>query len=110
MASEGRNLPVGSYSTILINPENTEEVFVGSSLEKDGGIFVSNDYGNRWRRIDSKDWRLPSRRVWTLAFDPRDTNRLFAGTHSSGVYKLERRPDVGAASSGDRPRVAANPE
>jgi photosystem II stability/assembly factor-like uncharacterized protein len=106
----GGNLPVGSYSTILINPENTEEVFVGSSLEKDGGIFVSNDYGNRWRRIDSKDWRLPSRRVWTLAFDPRDTNRLFAGTHSSGVYKLERRPDVGAASSGDRPRVAANPE
>jgi hypothetical protein len=34
--------------------------------------------------------RLPSRRVWSMAFDPQDSTRIFAGTHSSGVYKIER--------------------
>lgn len=104
----GGNLPLGSYSSILINPNNTDEVIVASALENDGGIFASSDNGNRWRRIDAKDWRLPSRRVWALAFDPTNSDRLFAGTHSSGVYRLERKPDVATAPAGDRPRVTGN--
>jgi photosystem II stability/assembly factor-like uncharacterized protein len=85
----GGNLPLGNYTSILINPENTDEVLVSSSLETDGGVYISTDAGGRWRRID-KDINLPSRRVWALAFDPQDPDRIFAGSHSSGVYKIER--------------------
>jgi photosystem II stability/assembly factor-like uncharacterized protein len=86
----GGNLPLGNYNSILINPANSNEVILASSLETDGGIYISNDSGNRWKRIDTKDMRLPSRRVWALAYDPQDAQRIFAGTHSSGVYRIER--------------------
>lgn len=105
----GGDLPLGNFTSILINPNNTDEIIVSSSLEADGGIFISTDAGNKWKRIDSKDWKLPSRRVWSLAFDPKDPNRLFAGTHSSGVYKIERRSDVGIVSPNDHPVVNGNP-
>jgi photosystem II stability/assembly factor-like uncharacterized protein len=86
----GGNLPLGNYNSILINPHNSNEIILASSLESDGGIYISTDLGNRWKRVDTKEMRLPSRRVWTLAFDPQDAHRIFAGTHSSGVYRIER--------------------
>ncbi len=93
----GGNLPLGNYTSILINPENSNEIILASSLEADGGIYISTDSGNRWKRMDTKDMRLPSRRVWALAFDPNDAQRIFAGTHSSGVYRIER---TGRTSAG----------
>jgi photosystem II stability/assembly factor-like uncharacterized protein len=86
----GGNLPLGNFTSILINPDNTDEIFVASSLESDGGIFYSENAGMKWKRVDSKDMKLPSRRVWSMAFDPHDTNRIFAGSHSSGVYRIDR--------------------
>lgn len=86
----GGNLPLGNYTSILINPENSAEVYVSSSLESDGGIFYSQDSGWTWTRIDRKDMQLPSHRIWSMAFDPRDSNKIYAGTHSSGVYMIER--------------------
>lgn len=93
----GGNLPLGNYTSILINPRNTNEVYVSSALQADGGIYFSEDAGQNWKRIDSKNLGLPSHRVWTLAFDPVDSNRIFAGTHSSGVYMIERRSSSVAA-------------
>jgi photosystem II stability/assembly factor-like uncharacterized protein len=106
----GGNLPLGNYTSILINPKNSKELFVASSLESDGGIFFSDNYGSTWKRLDSKDMKLPSRRIWTMAFDPNDTNRIFAGTHSSGVYRIERtsrpsRAEMTPADNLTRPRV-----
>lgn len=89
----GGNLPLGKFTSILINPENTDELFVASSLESDGGIYYSNDAGNKWRRVDSKEMIVPSRRVWALAFDPVDRNRIFAASHSSGIYRIQRIDD-----------------
>ncbi|HVF46441.1 MAG TPA: YCF48-related protein [Pyrinomonadaceae bacterium] len=94
----GGNLPLGNYTTILINPDNSDEIIISSSFENsisssfdnDGGIYISTDAGNRWKRVDTKEMRLPSRRVWSMAFDPQDPTRIFAGTHSSGIYKIER--------------------
>ena len=106
----GGDLPLGNFTSILINPDNTDEIIVSSSIESDGGIFVSTDAGNKWKRIDTKDWKVPSRRVWALAFDPKDPNRIFAGTHSSGVYKIERPADTAKAPSADRPLANGNPE
>lgn len=96
----GGNLPLGNYTSILIDPNNTDEIFVSSAIESDGGIYYSNDAGMKWKRIDSKEMKLPSRRVWSMAFDPSDPNRIFAGSHSSGVYRIERRRDAAAAAAG----------
>ena len=106
------NLPLGNYTSVLINPNNPKEIYAASSLESDGGIFFSNDSGSSWKRLDSKEMKLPSRRVWTLAFDPNDSNRIFAGTHSSGVYRIERtlkstRAEAAPTDIMTRPRISA---
>jgi ligand-binding sensor domain-containing protein len=100
----GGNLPLGSFTSVLINPDNPDEVFVGNAYERGGakvfseleggGVFRSADAGNTWQRLDPP---LPSRRVWALAFDPRDNNRIFVGSHSAGVLVAHRSGD--AASS-----------
>jgi phage pi2 protein 07 len=93
----GAGLPLGDYTSILINPNNTDEVIVSSALESDGGIFYSENAGDKWKRIDSKEMKIPSRRVWSMAFDPQDPKRIFAGSHSSGVYVIDRRADTAKA-------------
>jgi photosystem II stability/assembly factor-like uncharacterized protein len=86
----GGNLPLGNFTSILINPNNSDEIILSSALDTDGGMYLSTDAGSKWKRIDDKDMKLASRRFWTIAFDPQDPNRIFAATHSSGVYKIER--------------------
>ncbi|HJR09638.1 MAG TPA: YCF48-related protein [Pyrinomonadaceae bacterium] len=85
----GGNLPYGSFTSILINPKNTDEIFVGSAYERaeGNGVFHSMDAGKTWKRVDPE---LPSRRVWALAFDTRDSGKLLIGSHSAGVYIANR--------------------
>jgi len=85
----GGNLPLGNFTSILIDPNNTDQIIISSAIETDGGIYISTDAGNRWKRMDGKDMPLPSRRVWTMAFDKNAPGRIFAGTHSSGVYRID---------------------
>jgi len=86
----GGNLPLGNFTGILINPNNTDEILLSSALENDGGVYISTDAGEKWKRVDSKDMNLASRRIWSMAYDPHDPNRIWAATHSSGVYRIER--------------------
>jgi photosystem II stability/assembly factor-like uncharacterized protein len=99
----GGSLPLGSFTSILVNPDNPDEIFAGNAYERGGrvfsaseggGVFRSADAGMTWQRLDPQ---LPSRRVWALAFDPRDTSRVFVGSHSAGVMIARR--DTGAATS-----------
>ena len=94
----GGNLPYGSYTSILINPHNTDELYAGSAYEREegNGVFHSADAGMTWKRIDPD---LPSRRVWALAFDQDDANRLLVGTHSAGVYVASRTGNSAAAGT-----------
>lgn len=102
--NRARSVPLGNFTSILIDPNNSDEIFVSSALESDGGIFYSSDAGAKWRRIDSKDMKVPSRRVWTMAFDPSDPKTIFAGSHSSGVYRIQRQQGESAtADKGDKP-------
>jgi photosystem II stability/assembly factor-like uncharacterized protein len=103
----GGNLPLGNFVSILINPQNTDEIFVASSLESDGGIYYSENAGMKWKRVDSKDMKLPSRRVWSMAFDPHNSGLIFAGSHSSGVYRIERRSAT-ADKDTDAEKTAGN--
>lgn len=105
----GGGLPIGNFTSILINPDNTDEVIISSAYDVEGGIFVSTDAGNKFKRLDDKEWLMPSRRVWSLTFDPRDTNRIFAGTHSSGIYKLERKSATATVTATpEEPKVTGN--
>jgi photosystem II stability/assembly factor-like uncharacterized protein len=103
----GGNLPLGNYTSILINPKNTSEMYVSSALQNDGGIYYSSDSGWTWKRMDTKSMMLPSRRIWSLAFDPNDSNRIFAGTHSSGVYIIERDTRANNGDNSTRSRVTS---
>lgn len=89
----GGNLPFGDFTSILINPRNPDEVFVGNAYqtgEIGGGVYRTINGGQTWARIDPKENRLPSQRIWALAFDSRDQNTLFVGSHSAGVYVVPR--------------------
>src|SRR5882724_265312 len=102
----GGNLPFGDFTSILINPRNPDELFVGNAYQNDqnaqggGGVYRSNDAGSTWVRIDAREHRLPSFRIWALALDPKDQNTLFVGSHSGGVYVVPR----GAESSANERR------
>ena len=93
----GGNLPFGDFTSILINPRNGDEVFAGNAYqtsEVGGGVYRTTDGGMTWARIDPKGRRLPSQRIWALAFDAHDQNVLFVGSHSAGVYVVPRMIDA----------------
>jgi len=93
----GGNLPFGDFTSILINPRNGDEVFAGNAYQQTdvgGGVFRTTDGGKTWARIDPKGGRLPSQRIWALAFDSTDQNVLFVGSHSAGVYVVPRMTDA----------------
>ena len=95
--ARGGNLPYGDFTSILINPRNGDEVFVGNSYqisEVGGGVYRTTNAGLTWARIDPIDGRLPSQRIWALAFDAHDQNVLFVGSHSAGVYVVPRTMDA----------------
>jgi photosystem II stability/assembly factor-like uncharacterized protein len=92
----GGNLPFGDFTSILINPRNSDEIFVGNAYqisEVGGGVYRTVNGGTSWVRIDPKQKRLPSQRIWALAFDAQDQNVLFVGSHSAGVYVVPRSSD-----------------
>jgi photosystem II stability/assembly factor-like uncharacterized protein len=92
----GGNLPFGDFTSILINARNGDEIFAGNAYqtgEIGGGVYRSINGGITWARIDPKQKRLPSQRIWALAFDSQDQNVLFVGSHSAGVYVVPRSSD-----------------
>ena len=95
----GGNLPLGNFTSILIDPNNTDTIILSSALENDGGIYISENAGMSWKRFDSKDLKLPSRRIWSLVLDPHDSRRMYAGTHSSGVYRIDRAVETASAET-----------
>jgi photosystem II stability/assembly factor-like uncharacterized protein len=98
----GGNLPFGDFTSILINPRNGDEIFVGNAYqtgEIGGGVFRTVDGGTTWARIDPKERRVPSQRIWALALDPHNQNTLFVGSHSAGVYVVPRGLDGVSATT-----------
>lgn len=86
----GGGLPAGDFNSIVINPKNSDEIFAASAQENRDGLFHSLDGGKRWERVDSDKLNLPSRRIWALSFDPRNPNLILVGSHSAGIYRVER--------------------
>jgi photosystem II stability/assembly factor-like uncharacterized protein len=106
----GGNLPYGDYVSILINPQNSNEIIVGNAYQSggggnvtinSGGVYRSTDAGYTWLRIDPRNAGLPSQRIWALAFDASNPDKIFVGSHSAGIY-VARRGARAAASSAER--------
>src|SRR5215813_48168 len=97
----GGNLPYGDFTSIMINPRNGDELFVGNAYqngENGGGVYHSTNGGVTWTRIDPRDRRLPSFRIWSLALDAHNQSTLFVGSHSAGIYVVPRGAERAASS------------
>ena len=97
----GGNLPFGDFTSILINPRNSDEIFAGNAYqngEVGGGVYRSTNAGSTWTQIDPKDRRLPSFRIWALALDSQHQDTLFVGSHSAGIYVVPRSADRASAT------------
>ncbi|HXD29819.1 MAG TPA: YCF48-related protein [Pyrinomonadaceae bacterium] len=89
----GGNLPFGDFTSILVNARNGDELFVGNAYqngENGGGVYHSTNAGLTWSRIDPRERRLPSFRIWSLALDNQNQGTLFVGSHSAGIYVVAR--------------------
>ena len=64
----------GRIRSILINPNNTQNVFIGSV---GGGVWITNDGGQTWQPGDDLMANLA---VCSLAMVPNNPNTLYAGT------------------------------
>lgn len=92
----GGNLPFGDFTSVVINPQNGNEIFAGNAFQNGefgGGVYHSTNAGLTWTRIDPKDRHLPSLRIWALALDSQHQNTLFVGSHSAGIYVVPRNSD-----------------
>lgn len=67
------------YMAVAVHPDNRKLVFAGSALN---GLFVSRDGGSSWR------WcrEFPFSSVQSIAFDPRDSDRILITTFGAGAW------------------------
>ena len=65
---------------LVVHPTEPHTIFAGG----DTGLFVSQNGGAQWERIGAPG-NVPT--IWSLAIDPVEPRRLFAGTRPAGVYR-----------------------
>jgi photosystem II stability/assembly factor-like uncharacterized protein len=72
--------PLGSISSLAIDPDNHRTVFVTASRNKSSALFLSQDAGNTWQQLNP----LPEapQRMWIDPRSNRNSRTLFmAGSH-----------------------------
>jgi photosystem II stability/assembly factor-like uncharacterized protein len=78
-----RGLPAApAIRAIATHPERPETVYVGAQ----DGPYRSDDHGDHWEKLDVPDHGLP---VWSLAFDPRNAEVMYAGYENCEIYRSE---------------------
>jgi photosystem II stability/assembly factor-like uncharacterized protein len=86
--SRGGGMPQGgNVVAIVVSPANPDELYVSDELR--GALYHSKDRGTNWEKMDIS--QAPSLKLWSLASDPFDTNRIYAGSFSCGVYVMSRK-------------------
>jgi hypothetical protein len=78
-----RGLPEApAIRAIATHPEHPEIVYVGTQ----SGPYRSMDQGVHWEKLNVPDHGLP---VWSLLFDPRDPNVMYAGYENCEIFRGE---------------------
>ncbi|HEY8460491.1 MAG TPA: YCF48-related protein [Blastocatellia bacterium] len=86
--SRGGGMPEGgNIAAIALSAANPDELYV--SDESRGVLYHSKDRGTNWEKVDIS--QAPSLKLWSLASDPFDPNKIYAGSFSSGVYVVSRK-------------------
>jgi photosystem II stability/assembly factor-like uncharacterized protein len=86
--SRGGGMPEGgNISAVIVSAANPDELYV--SDESRGALYHSKDRGTNWEKVDIS--QAPSLKLWSLASDPFDANRIYAGSFSGGVYVMNRK-------------------
>jgi len=86
--SRGGGMPQGgNIGAIVVGAANPDELYV--SDESRGVLYHSKDRGTNWEKVDIS--QAPSLKLWSLASDPFDGNRVYAGSFSGGVYVMNRK-------------------
>ena len=67
---------------IATHPEHPDTVYVGTQ----DGPYRSDDHGDHWEKLDVPDHGLP---VWSLAFDPRNSQVMYAGYENCEIYRSD---------------------
>ena len=70
--------PEANVRALAVDPSDSQHLL--ASVDADG-IYQSHDGGSHWEKTTS----LAERPIWSLAFDPHDTQRIYAGTRP-GLY------------------------
>ena len=67
---------------IATHPEQAGTLYVGTQA----GPYRTTDHGEHWEKVDVPDHGSP---VWSLAFDPRDSDVLYAGYENCAIFRSD---------------------
>ena len=73
-------------TSVVIDPNNPDTVYAGSTGEE-GEIYVSNDSGETWSKLNDNLTFTTIMRQAQLKVHPSDKNIIYAGTWMGGTYK-----------------------
>lgn len=74
-------LPMTYIRTLTVAPDNHEVLYAGAGLApsgEEGALYCSNDLGETWQRFE--EGVTPCSTMWTIAVNPVQPQRIFAGT------------------------------
>jgi photosystem II stability/assembly factor-like uncharacterized protein len=78
-----RGLPEApAIRAIASHPDHAGSIYVGTQH----GPYRSTDHGDRWERVNISDHGSP---VWSLLFDPRDSEVVYAGYENCEIFRSE---------------------
>lgn len=72
---------------LVVSAANSSELYLYDELR--AAVFHSKDRGKNWEKMDIS--QLPSLKMLAMIGDPFDSNRLYAGSVSGGVYVMSRK-------------------
>jgi len=72
---------------LVVSTANPDELYLYDEIRL--AIFHSKDRGKNWDKMDIS--QLPSLKMYAMTGDPFDSNRLYAGSFSGGVYVMSRK-------------------
>lgn len=76
-----------NISALMISTVNPSELYLCDDIRNT--IYHSKDRGWSWDRLDIS--QLPSLKMLSITGDPFDSNRVYAGSYSGGVYVMSRK-------------------